>query len=53
MLNKFLKWSAIVGIPVNVGLLGFGVCHDSMYFQVLALINIMLLGVILIQKGDN
>ena len=53
MLHKFLEWSAIIGIPVNIGLLGFGVWHDSTYFQVLALINIMLLGVILIQKEDN
>ena len=53
MLHKFLEWSAIIGIPVNIGLLGFGVWHGSTYFQVLALINIMLLGVILIQKGDN
>jgi len=53
LLHKFLEWSAIIGIPVNIGLLGFGVWHHSTYFQVLALINIMLLGVILIQKGDN
>ena len=38
MLHKFLEWSAIIGIPVNIGLLGFGVWHDSTYFQVLALI---------------
>jgi len=53
LLHKFMGWSAIIGIPVNIGLLGFGVWYDSTYFQVLALINIMLLGVILIQKGDN
>ncbi len=53
MLHKFLEWSAIIGIPVNVGLLGFGVWHEDMYFQILALINIMLLGVIFIHKKDN
>jgi hypothetical protein len=53
LLHKFLEWSAIIGIPVNIGLLGFGVWREDMYFQILALINIMLLGVILIQKEDN
>ncbi len=53
MLHKFLEWSAIIGIPVNIGLLGFGVWHDSTYFQVLSLVNILLLGVIFIHKKDN
>ena len=52
MLHKFLEWSAIIGIPANVCLLGFGVWHDSMYFQILALVNILLLGVIFIHKKD-
>ena len=53
MLHKFLEWSAIIGIPVNIGLLGFGVWHGSTYFQVLSLVNILLLGVIFIHKKDN
>ena len=53
LLKKFLEWSAIIGIPVNIGLLGFGVYHDSTYLQMLSLINIMLLGVIFINKKDN
>ena len=53
MLYKLLEWSAIIGIPANIGLLGFGVWHDSTYFQALALINILLLGVIFINKKDN
>ena len=53
MLHKLLEWSAIIGIPVNIGLLGFGVYYNSTYFQVLALVNILLLGVIFIHKKDN
>lgn len=53
MLHKLLEWSAIIGIPANIGLLGFGVYHDSTYFQVLALVNILLLGMIFMHKKDN
>ena len=53
MLKKFLEWSAIIGIPANIGLLGFGVYYGSTYLQMLSLINIMLLGVIFINKKDN
>ena len=53
LLKKFLEWSAIIGIPVNIGLLGFGAYHDSTYLQMLSLINIMLRGVIFINKKDN
>jgi hypothetical protein len=53
LLHKFLEWSAYIGIPANIGLLGFGVYHDSTYYQVLALVNILLLGVIFIHKKDN
>ena len=37
----------------TIGLLGFGVYHDSTYFQILSLVNILLLGVIFIHKKDN